>query len=88
MSQNLFHKKGYRKLMVSDQNTKLRSAMSSAEIERMEDAQADNADQLLIQKWLETKGNKVEVCDYNTRTDEEDIVYHWKKSKKKKGDEK
>ena len=84
MSQNLFHKKGYRKLMVSDQNTKLRSAMSSAEIERMEDAQADNADQLLIQKWLETKGNKVEVCDYNTRTDEEDIVYHWKKSKIKK----
>lgn len=74
--------------MVSDQNTKLRSAMSSAEIERMEDAQADNADQLLIQKWLETKGNKVAVCDYNTRTDEEDIVYHWKKSKKKKGDEK
>jgi len=74
--------------MVSDQNTKLRSAMSSAEIERMEDAQADNADQLLIQKWLKTKGNKVEVCDYNTRTDEEDIVYHWKKSKKKKGDEK
>jgi hypothetical protein len=74
--------------MVSDQNTKLRSAMSSAEIERMEDVQADNADQLLIQKWLETKGNKVEVCDYNTRTDEEDIVYHWKKSKKKKGDEK
>ena len=84
MSQNLFHKKGYRKLMVSDQNTKLRSAMSSAEIERMEDAQADNADQLLIQKWLETKGNKVEVCDYNTRTDEEDIVYHWKKNKANK----
>jgi hypothetical protein len=85
MSQNLFHRKGYRKLMVSNQNTKLRSAMSSAEIERLEDEQADNADQILIQQWLAKKENKVEVCDYNTRTDEEDIVYHWKK---KKGDEK
>jgi hypothetical protein len=71
--------------MVSNQNTKLRSAMSSAEIERLEDEQADNADQILIQQWLAKKENKVEVCDYNTRTDEEDIVYHWKK---KKGDEK
>lgn len=84
MSQNLFHRKGYRKLMVSNQNTKLRSAMSSAEIERLEDEQADNADQLLIKQWLAKKENKVEVCDYNTRTDEEDIVYHWKKNKANK----
>lgn len=74
-------------MVKSEAKTILRSAMSSAEIERMEDAQADDADQLLIQQWLTTKGNKIEVCDYNTRTDEEDIVYHWKKSKKK-GDEK
>jgi len=75
-------------MVKSEVKTILRSTpMSNAEIERIEDAQADDADQLLIQQWLATKGNKIEVCDYNTRTVEEDIVYHWKKSKKK-GDEK
>jgi|TARA_B110000503_G_scaffold15811_1_gene22331 hypothetical protein len=56
---------------------------SSVAVRNREDALEDEADQMLINQWLKTKGNKVEVCEYNTRTEEEDIVYHWKKNKVK-----
>lgn len=70
--------------MVQSDTTKLnpRSAIvSDAENERLEEARDDAADQLLIQQWLSKKGNNVEVCEYNARTEEEQIVYHWKKKK-------
>jgi hypothetical protein len=60
----------------NDTTTKLRSAPSSAD--------TNDDDQLLIQQWLAKKGNKVTVFEYNTRTNEEDINYLWKKNKTEK----
>lgn len=64
-------------MVKSETKTKLRSAPLSS-------ADTNNDDQLLIQQWLAKKGNKVTVFDYNTRTDEEDINYLWKKNKTEK----
>jgi len=64
-------------MVKSETKNKLRSAPLSS-------ADTNDYDQLLIQQWLAKKGNKVKVFEYNTRTDEEDINYLWKKNKTEK----